>query len=240
VRLLTALLLLALIAGTSYLHAPATVVSAAPAYDDNDNDDDEEFEEDGDSVDELVDEVADAANELWDAVFKERGKRFIAPRLVKASADEKIRSKCGNSRRASYSYCPADRAVYLDWDSDDETSIVNLWGDDRSFVIVTTMGHEWGHHVQNQLGVFDVPDAASKSVQFENQADCLMGIFANNYAKTSDWVTRADFRDAIADTVESGDDPDTPMSERTHGTPDQRVEAFLRGYWAKSLSACGL
>ena len=102
---------------------------------------------------------------------------------------------------------------------------------------MTTVGHEWGHHVQHLLGIFDID---TRPVEVENQADCLMGIFSNEYAKTSDWVGRADFRDAIRDTRESGDDPDTPTAERTHGTPEQRVEAFLRGYRAKSLAACGI
>jgi uncharacterized protein len=237
------LLLLVLVAESGLLSAPASVASAAPAIGDNDNDEydnDNELDEDGDSLDEFVDEIEEAANEFWAAAFKAAGKPYRAPTLVKAASDQRIRSTCGNSRGADHSYCPEDEAVYLDWDSDGETSIVNLWDDDRSFVIVTTMGHEWGHHVQHLLGVFDVPDADARNVEFENQADCLMGIFANAYGKTSDWVTRADLRDAIADTVESGDDPDTPTDERTHGTPDQRVEAFLRGYRARSMSACGL
>jgi predicted metalloprotease len=102
---------------------------------------------------------------------------------------------------------------------------------------VTTIGHEWGHHVQHLLGIFDLN---TRPVEVENQADCLMGIFSNEYARTSDWVGRADFRDAIRDTRESGDDPDAPPAERTHGTAQQRVEAFLRGYRAKDASACGI
>jgi predicted metalloprotease len=99
------------------------------------------------------------------------------------------------------------------------------------------MGHEWGHHVQHLLGVFDID---TRSVEVENQADCLMGIFASAYAKSSDWVSRADLKDAIEDTRESGDDPDTPVAKRTHGTPEQRVAAFLQGYHGKRMSSCGL
>jgi predicted metalloprotease len=234
---LTVLLLLAFVAGTDYFHTPATVASAAPAfYDDNDAED-EEFDEDGDSLDEFVDEVIEAAGDFWTGVFKERGKRYHPPSVVKAASDQRVRSKCGNSRGAEHSYCGTDETVFLDWDSDDETSIVNLWDDDRSFVIVTTVGHEWGHHVQKLLGVFDID---TRSVEVENQADCLMGLFARSYAKSSDWVGRADLKDAIQDTRDSGDDPDTPARERTHGTPEQRVDAFMRGYRGKSVSACGL
>jgi predicted metalloprotease len=236
VRLLTALLLLGLVAGTSYLQTSPPIASAAYAlYDDNDED--EEFDEDGDSLDDFVDETVDEANAFWADIFKARGGSYRPPNLVKAASDQRVRSKCGNSRGAVHSYCATDETVFLDWDSDEETSIVNLWDDDRSFVIVTTIAHEWGHHVQHLLGVFDID---TRSVEVENQADCLMGVFASSYAKSSDWVGRADLRDAIRDTRDSGDDPDTPRRERTHGTPDQRVEAFLRGYHGKGLTACGL
>jgi predicted metalloprotease len=239
VRLLTVLLLLTLFVGASLFAGPATVASATPAFGDNDEDDEEyeDFDEDGDSLDEFVDEIEEAANAFWQAVFKEAGKPYRAPKLVKAAADERIRSKCGNSRGAEHSYCSYDETVFLDWDSDSDTSFVTLWEDERAFVIVTTMGHEWGHHVQHLLGVFDIDE---RSVEVENQADCLMGVFANAYEKSSDWVTRADLKDALEDTRESGDDPDTPTDERTHGTPEQRVEAFRRGYQTKSLAACGL
>lgn len=99
------------------------------------------------------------------------------------------------------------------------------------------MAHEWGHHVQHLLGVFDIN---TRSIEVENQADCLMGIFSSSYAKSSDWVGRADLKDAIEDTRESGEDEDTPISERTHGTAQQRVDAFMKGYHGRSLRSCGL
>jgi uncharacterized protein len=229
VRLLSALLLFGLIAGTSYLHT--SVPAASALYDDNDEDEDEE------SLDDFVEEIEAASNAFWADILKARGASYRPPKLVKAGSDQRIRSECGTSRGAEHSYCADDETVFLDWDSDEETSIVNLWDDDRSFVIVTTMAHEWGHHVQHLLGVFDID---TRSVEIENQADCLMGIFASSYAKSSDWVGRADLKDAIEDTRESGDDPDTPRAERTHGTPEQRVEAFLKGYHGKSMRSCGL
>jgi uncharacterized protein len=224
------LLLFVLLAGTAIVQPPAQPSLAAPLLADNDEDDDE-------SLDAFVDETIAAVNAYWQEVFRANGQTYRAPKVVKAAYNQRIRSQCGNSRGAEHSYCGWDETVFLDWDSDSETSFEALWDDDRSFVIVTTIAHEWGHHVQQILGVYDLD---TRSVEVENQADCLMGLFANTYARSSDWVSRADFRDAIEDTRDSGDDPDTPAAERTHGTPDQRVEAFLRGYRGRSLSACGL
>ena len=67
-----------------------------------------------------------------------------------------------------------------------------------------------------------------------------MGMFIASYNQLSDWVTRADMRDAIEDTRDSGDDPETPAVERTHGTSEERVEAFMRGYRGKTLVSCGI
>jgi len=234
--------LLLLVAGSHAVAAPAPPVQAAThratvLAHDNDNDDDEEFDEDDDSLEEFIDETVDAANHFWAGVFKERGKVYRAPKVVKAWSDQTIRSKCGKSKGSEHAYCAEEETVYFDMDSDDVDAFETLWDDDRAFVIVTTVGHEWGHHIQRLLGVFDID---TRSVEVENQADCLMGVFSNVYARTSDWVGRADLKDAIEDTRESGDDPDTPMAERTHGTPDQRVEAFMRGYRAKSVAVCGI
>ena len=229
------LLVLLLGAGGGLVPSSEPVAWSAPAV--GDDDDDGEFDEDGDSLDAFVEETIEAANDFWESRFKERGKQYRAPNVVKAAYNQRVRSQCGNSREAEHSYCAWDVTVFLDWDSDSETSFEALWEADRAFVIVTTIGHEWGHHVQHLLGVFDLDDRA---VEVENQADCLMGIFAAEYAKSSDWVTRADLRDAIEDTREAGDDPDTPTVERTHGTPDERVAAFRRGYQARSMRACGL
>ncbi len=194
-------------------------------------------DDEGQTLDEFVDETVAAANRFWAGLFKERGLKYRPPKVVKAHAKQRIRSKCGNSRGADHSYCSLDETVFLDMNSDEDDAFETLWDDDRAFVIVTTIGHEWGHHVQTLLGVFDIDE---RPVEIENQADCLMGVFARSYAKSSDWVSRADLRDAIEDTRESGDDPDTSASERTHGTPDERVDAFLRGYRGRSLAACGL
>lgn len=212
--------------------APTTaVVWASSLAADNDEEEDEQ------SLDAFVDEMADLSNTFWAARLREIGKPYRAPKIVKARATQRITSQCGNSRGSEHSYCGTDETVFFDWDSDEETSFETLWDDDRSLVIVTTVAHEWGHHVQQLLGIFDIDD---RSVQVENQADCLMGIFIASYEKSSDWVTRADMRDAIEDTRDAGDDPETPLVERTHGTPDERVEAFMRGYQGKTLANCGI
>jgi len=221
--------------------AQATSRSSLVLIDDNEDDEDQ-------TLDEFVDEVTVAINEYWRSELRKMGRSYRDPKLVRAAYNQRVRSRCGNSRGSDHSYCPIEETVYVDWDSDDETSFESLWDDERYFVIVTTMGHEWGHHVQNLLGLFDderdesgsAVTRARRSIAIELQADCLMGAFARSYARANDWVERVDLEDAMDDTEESGDDPDTPMRQRTHGTPKQRLDAFLQGYRASTPRTCGI
>lgn len=127
-RLLTALLLLGLVAGTSYLQpsvpAASAVSAASASYDDND--------EDEESLDDFVDEIEEASNVFWADILKARGVSYRPPKLVRAGSDQRVRSKCGNSRGVEHSYCADDETVFLDWDSDSETAFETLWDDDQS------------------------------------------------------------------------------------------------------------
>ena len=229
VRIFAAFLALAVLLGSSAFLLPPSSAMA------------QQFDEEDETLDSFVDEVVLAANVFWREVFVQTGKQWRDPKVVRARADRRVRSMCGNSRGADHSYCPFDETIFIDWDSDSETSFETLWDDERYFVIVTTIGHEYGHHVQHLLGLFaDDLDDSYLGVQSELQADCLMGVFANAYRKSTDWVSRADLKDAIEDTHDAGDDEDTPASEMTHGTPEQRVEAYLTGFRARSLNACAV
>lgn len=230
-RTWAALLLLIFVVGHGVPLAtpPASMAMAAPLAGDNDEQ----------SLDEFVDETIALSNAFWAERFREIGKPYRAPKVVKAHDGQRITSQCGNSRGSEHSYCGWDETVFLNWDmdTDNDISFESLWDDDRSLVIVTSIAHEWGHHVQQLLGIFNISD---QSVATENQADCLMGVFIASYNQSSDWVTRSDMRDAIEDSRDSGDDPETPVTERSHGTPEERVEAFMRGYRGKTMASCGI
>lgn len=228
-RIFALFLTLALLLGSPAVLPPPSVAVA------------QQIDEDEETLDSFVDEVVLGANVFWREVFTQNGTPWRDPKIVRARHNRRIRSECGSSRGANHSYCPLEETIYLDWDSDDETSFENLWDDERYFVIVTTIGHEYGHHVQNLLGMFDDDkDDSYTSVQTELQADCLTGMFANAYRKATDWVSRGDLKDAIDDTHESGDDEDSEPTEMTHGTPEQRVQAYLTGFQARSLDACAI
>ncbi len=198
-------------------------------------------DEDDEELEDLVEEAEELLNVFWGTIFSAAGVNYPPPKLVVAEYDQRVNSRCFKSRGVSHSYCPADRTVYLDYDNDDDYSLETLADDERHLAAVLIMAHEWGHHIQNILGLFtDDQDNPRATVDVELQADCLAGLFIRAYAKASDWVERADLEDTLDLVREVGDDPSLPKSQISHGTPNQRAASFQRGYRADALAACGL
>lgn len=139
----------------------------------------------------------------------------------------------------SYEYCPPDNTVYLGQDL--------LWEFYQLGDAAPAMGiaHEFGHHVQEYLGV-DPPYTAAQSVDYENQADCLAGSWAK-WANEQDppiletaenspnGQSDLDDIEEIFPLIASGEGDD----ERDHGTQTEREDAFFAGY-DTGATACGL
>ena len=82
-------------------------------------------------------------------------------------------------------YCPADGLVYFDLDF--LTQLQNQFGATGDLAAQYIVAHEYGHHVQNVLGISaevhqleqqDPANANRYSVALELQADCLAGAWA--------------------------------------------------------------
>ncbi len=102
---------------------------------------------------------------------------------------------------------------------------------------VHLLAHEYAHAVQDAREV-DPGDErtgpASSTVRYELQADCLAGVFVAS-------VPGAD-RDAFAAAVrlggdDIGPDPLTPQAF-AHGSAEQRLRWFTRGWQARDDAAC--
>ena len=121
------------------------------------------------------------------------------------------------------------------------------------------VAHEYGHHIQNELGIFDIADrsgsgANSDSVKVELMADCLAGVWVGHAATTPDPdtgvpflkpVTQDQLDNALAAAASVGDDriQQTIQGEAdphtfTHGTSQQRTDAFTTGYTNGTVAAC--
>jgi predicted metalloprotease len=139
---------------------------------------------------------------------------------------------CGLMKpRDGAAYCGySDQTVY--YPLEDEA---HKFGD---FAVATTTAHELGHHVQDQLGLFDQKNTGKyTSRQIELGADCLSGVWAYS-VYTRNLLQKGDIEEAMSWKF-VGDLPGTsPADPTAHGSPTERVEAFLAGFNSGDPSRC--
>jgi len=148
-------------------------------------------------------------------------------------------------------YCPRDQLVYIDLGFFDE--LQSRFGvGNAPFTQAYVIAHEYGHHVQNLLGVLDRIQGDSQgpeslAVRSELQADCYAGVWAANAVETRliEELTQADINAGLDAASAIGDDR---IQERTqgqvnpeswtHGSSEQRRRWFSRGYEEGRPAVC--
>ncbi|MFG6193545.1 neutral zinc metallopeptidase [Nonomuraea sp. JJY05] len=157
----------------------------------------------------------------------------------------RLRTGCGTASSAvGPFYCPGDQRVYLDLSFFDQLH-TQFGAKGGPFAQAYVIAHEYGHHVQNLLGALDT---GGSSVSTEVQADCYAGVWAHNAVKTGFYekpFTRADISEALDAAAAVGDDRIQQRTQGridpesfTHGSSEQRVNAFQRGYENGAASDC--
>jgi len=187
----------------------------------------------------LFPNILDAdVDRFWASEFAAAGRRYNPPDGV-VGFDKPVLTACGRTdpRRDAAFYCPRDETIY--YSDDFRTALETQVGDFGWEVVVA---HEWGHHVQFQLGM-DIGDggqlSALNSGELEQQADCLAGAYTED-AELTGWLDPGDVEEAIQVTGLAGDPVGTPFDDPyAHGTGQERVDAFLNGYQG-GLSSCDL
>jgi len=198
----------------------------------------------------MVAKVLGATEDVWRQEFQKRGAEYREPRLVLFSGA--VQSACGNAQSAMGPfYCPGDEKVYLDMTFfRDLSEGLGATGD---FAQAYVIAHEVGHHVQNLLGISDKVQAMrgqmsereynQVSVRMELQADFFAGLWARHADEMRRILEQGDIEEALNAASSIGDDRLQHRSQGhivpdafTHGTSEQRVRWFRRGYETGDMS----
>ena len=143
-------------------------------------------------------------------------------------------------------YCPGDDTIYISQkfatDIYDGALDQALPGSSQGygrtvgdFAVAYIVAHEYGHQVQDELGLFEQYGDQVPTMAFELQADC----YAGTWAKSADQENRledGDVQEAIDAALAVGDfHADNPGH---HGTPEQRADAWNSGFETGDPASC--
>jgi uncharacterized protein len=192
--------------------------------------------------------IADDTQRVWKREFAASHVTYRPARIVVFSRT--VRSYCGEKEDSGPFYCPGDRTVYLDLQFFlDLASNARVGSAAQAFIV----GHEFGHHVQQLIGIAgSVADANkvdpggknARSVLVELQADCLAGVWGRTAYPRSELTTR-DLDEALRAAEVIGDDylqraagDVVDSAQWTHGSSQQRQQWLRTGYQSGRPSAC--
>lgn len=187
--------------------------------------------------------------DTWTSIFASADRTYNPAKFVLFTGQ--TQSACGGATAAVRPhYCSLDRSVYLDLDF--FSTLQQRFGAAGDFAQAYVVSHEYAHHVQNELGVMGqvqnlqrtsgTEDRNALSVRQELQADCLAGVWAHSAAAD---LEPGDIEEALTAAAAVGDDRIQQTTQGyvnphtfTHGTSDQRVKWFTRGFESGDPNQC--
>jgi uncharacterized protein len=200
------------------------------------------------TMEQFLTAVTKDVDAYWTSVFEDNG--LSEPRVTYAwiPAGRAAASACGGETMgdSAAAYCSADDTIYISeqFASDIYTGALDqaLPGSSQGygrtvgdFAVAYIVAHEYGHQIQDELGLFERYGGQVPTAAFELQADCYAGTWANS-ADQADRLDDGDVQEALDAALAVGDfnanDP------RHHGTPEQRAEAWNAGFESGDPGTC--
>ncbi|HEX2765042.1 MAG TPA: neutral zinc metallopeptidase [Candidatus Limnocylindria bacterium] len=186
-------------------------------------------------------------DEYWSEAYSGRGEFQIPNATVFRDA---VNTACGGATSAvGPFYCPPDQTIYIDLGFYDQLES-RFGAEGGPFAEMYVVAHEYGHHMQNLLGLLDAGrDAGAQggAVRTELQADCFAGVWGNHAVETGylEPLSREQINQALNAAQVIGDDRIQEKTQGqvnpetwTHGSAAQRQEWFSRGLESGDPNDC--
>ena len=177
-----------------------------------------EFEPTMDAVEEDIDE-------FWGSLLSDLGygDSYNNPDdVVYFNPSEPVTTACGPTMPNLAFFCGGDNKIYLD-----RALLEQLFNDSGPYAPTFILAHEWGHSVQQSLGILQMP---SFTIQIALQADCFAGMYARDLDER-DLIDDEELRGTITALILGGDPAIVPWwAPAAQGSPQERVSAFTAGY----------
>jgi uncharacterized protein len=199
----------------------------------------------------------DSIQAYWTAELPRLGTAYVPVPTVWFSGQ--VSTGCGAATSGSGPfYCPADKRVYIDLTFYDDLK-TQFGAEGGLFVDAYVLAHEYGHHVQDLLGIESrvkpgETGPTSGSVRLELQADCFAGVWAKHATEPGPngepalvaSINQDDINRALDAAARIGDDyiqknlgnGHVNQNAFTHGSSAQRQKWFTAGYQTGDPNHC--
>ena len=177
----------------------------------------------------------------WQPVLTTAGLPFSRPGVRRFSGTTPDKA-CTSIDVAIAYYCNADKVISVSPDRE----LNNILDAHRTGVLLMTMAHEYGHHIQELSGIAEASDRKQANYPYQGpvwlqlnrrmelQANCFAGVgIAAMSGRGS--VGAAELADAAGS---NGGDDDQPGHSRDHGTTANNLKWFQTGLDAGRPAVC--